>query len=87
MVEITVPKWGLTMEEGKIVAWLKKIGEPVEKGEPLVEIETDKAVGEVESPESGILGEILAEVDTVVEVGKVIGRIYSQQEWARRQGS
>ena len=56
---VIMPQMGLTMEEGKIVEWLKKEGERVEKGEPLLQIETDKVTLEVESPGSGILRKIL----------------------------
>lgn len=50
-----MPKLGMDMSEGTIVKWLKQEGEPVEKGEPLAEIETDKSTVEVESPGSGVL--------------------------------
>ena len=52
---IKMPKLGLSMQKGTIVKWLFKEGERVEKGEPLLEIETEKIVNEVESPISGIL--------------------------------
>ena len=50
-----MPKNGMDMTEGTIIRWLKKEGEPVEKNEPLMEIETDKITMEAESPISGIL--------------------------------
>jgi pyruvate dehydrogenase E2 component (dihydrolipoamide acetyltransferase) len=55
----TMPKLGMNMVEGHIVGWLAKEGEPVREGQPLLEIETDKATNEVESPASGILAKIL----------------------------
>ena len=55
MTKIVMPKTGAEMEEGRIVAWRRSEGEPVRKGEVLLEIETDKAIMEVESPTSGIL--------------------------------
>ncbi|WP_116810883.1 biotin/lipoyl-containing protein [Steroidobacter cummioxidans] len=56
---VVLPKWGMGIEEGTVTRWLKSVGEKVEKGEPLVEIETAKATQEVESPVSGILVELL----------------------------
>ena len=52
---ITMPKWGLAMKEGSIIKWFKEIGDEIKKGENLVEIETEKVVNEMESPESGTL--------------------------------
>src|SRR5437660_313151 len=50
-----MPKWGLAMKTGLVVEWLKQAGEPVQQGEPIVEIESEKATNEVESPTSGIV--------------------------------
>ena len=58
-VNVSMPKWGLTMEGGCINQWLKQEGENVEKDEPLLEMETDKLVSVVESPASGILARII----------------------------
>jgi pyruvate dehydrogenase E2 component (dihydrolipoamide acetyltransferase) len=64
--EFTMPMLGEVMEEGRIVAWHKQIGDKVEKGEIILEVETDKAVMGVESPVTGVLGKILvAEGETV----------------------
>ena len=57
--KVNLPKWGMGIEEGTVVRWLKSIGETVRKGEPLVEIETAKATQEIESPVSGTLVQIL----------------------------
>lgn len=66
LLEIKMPKTGLTMEEGTIVRWLKSEGQPVSKGEVLLEIESDKTTLEVECEYTGILEEVLAEEgDTV----------------------
>lgn len=56
---IVLPKWGMGIEEGTVVRWLRSVGEHVQRGEPLVEIETAKATQEVESPVSGTLVQIL----------------------------
>ena len=71
--EIIMPKIGLDMEEGTIEQWLKKVGDTVKEGDPLVEIETDKAVTTVESALNGTLVEIVAEAGDTVEITKVIG--------------
>src|SRR5262245_7268550 len=73
---ILMPKAGQSMTEGKIVSWLKKEGEPVGRGEPLLEVETDKANLEVEAGEGGILRKIFhgeGEVCPVLSVLGVIG--------------
>lgn len=80
VVEVIMPKLGQTMEKGKIVKWLKKEGEKVERGEPLLEIETDKAVLEVEARGTGVLKKILAREGDVVSVTKVIGYIAGEDE-------
>ena len=73
--EIIMPKIGLDMEEGTIVRWLKHVGEKVEQGEALAEIETDKAVTEVEAAVSGTLVEIVAQEGDEVEITKTIAWI------------
>ncbi len=80
VVEIIMPKLGQTMERGKILRWLKKEGERVEKGETLLEVETDKAVLEVEARGSGILRRRLAQEGEVVPVAKIIGYIAEEGE-------
>jgi pyruvate/2-oxoglutarate dehydrogenase complex dihydrolipoamide acyltransferase (E2) component len=57
--KVILPKWGMGIEEGTVTRWLKAEGEKVEKGEPIVEIETAKATQEVEAPASGTLAKIL----------------------------
>ncbi|MBT4520830.1 MAG: biotin attachment protein [Halieaceae bacterium] len=74
-VNICVPQWGMGITEGRIVKWLKAEGESITEGEPLVEIETAKAVQELESPASGTLTRILVKEQTVVPVREVIGEI------------
>jgi pyruvate dehydrogenase E2 component (dihydrolipoamide acetyltransferase) len=69
MNDIYMPQLSLTMTDGKVVNWLKKEGDPVKKGEPVVEVETDKATVELEAPAGGILGAIVAPVGTVVPIG------------------
>jgi pyruvate dehydrogenase E2 component (dihydrolipoamide acetyltransferase) len=68
-------KLGLTMKEGTVVNWLKKEGERIEKGEPLVEVETEKISSELEAPASGVLLKITAEKGATVPVSGLLGII------------
>ncbi len=77
---VIMPKLGFTMEEGTIVHWFKQEGDRVEKGEPLVEVTTDKVNMEVESPASGILRAVNAKPDQVVPVTQVIAYIAAPGE-------
>lgn len=74
-VEIKVPIPDQTTEEVRIVAWKKAVGDTVKKGEVILEIETDKAVMEVESAGEGVVLKQLFKVDDMVAVGTVIGFI------------
>jgi pyruvate dehydrogenase E2 component (dihydrolipoamide acetyltransferase) len=71
-LRIKMPKLGLTMTEGTIVEWRKAVGEPVQAGEILVVVETDKTEVEVEAPASGTLIEIIGVEKGAYPVGKVI---------------
>jgi pyruvate dehydrogenase E2 component (dihydrolipoamide acetyltransferase) len=70
-----MPNLGADMDTGKIATWLKKVGDPVERGEVIAEIETDKATVEMESLQAGTLVEIVAEVGSELPVGDVIAYI------------
>lgn len=72
MANVTMPKLGFDMQEGTLVRWLKQPGDKIERGEPIAEIETDKAVIEVEAFESGVLVKLLVEEGTTVPVGEPI---------------
>jgi pyruvate dehydrogenase E2 component (dihydrolipoamide acetyltransferase) len=75
--EIRMANLGYDMESGRIGEWLKQVGETVERGEPIVEVETDKSTVEMEATHSGTVVEILAQAGTDVPVGDVIGYIES----------
>jgi pyruvate dehydrogenase E2 component (dihydrolipoamide acetyltransferase) len=77
--EIKLPRLGQGMESGTIVKWLKSEGDPVKKGEPLYELDTDKVTQEVEADASGVLLKI-AISEGEVEVGKTIAVIGEQGE-------
>ena len=72
---ITMPKFGETMEEGIVTEWRKQVGDKVEKGDIIAEIETHKSVFEVEAPVSGTLLEILVETNQSVPVNTPIAII------------
>ena len=79
VTEVIMPKMGQTMERGKIIKWLKKDGEEVRRGDPLLEIETDKTTIEVEARESGIL-KIIAEEGEEVPIATTIAYIIKEGE-------
>ncbi|MBP3038026.1 2-oxo acid dehydrogenase subunit E2 [Bacillaceae bacterium Marseille-Q3522] len=79
-VEVVMPKFGMSMEEGTIVEWLKQKGDTVQKGDPLVTISTDKITNELESPESGVLLDVVLDVDETAEVGATIAFIGQEGE-------
>lgn len=74
-VEVVMPKMGESIMEGTVIEWTKSVGDSIEQDETLLEIATDKVDSEVPSPASGILVEILAEVNDTIEVGNVIAII------------
>lgn len=77
---VILPLLGQTMEEGTITKWLKHEGDKIEKGEPLLEVMTDKVNMEVESPASGILRKIIAQVDQTIPIMALIGIIGTADE-------
>ena len=80
--EIVIPKLRPEMQEAVVCAWLKEVGDPVKKGEPIFEIETDKVVTQVESGFEGTLVEQCCEEgDTVGEIGSEIWR----RHWRKRR--
>lgn len=73
--EITMPKWGLTMEEGTLVRWMVEVGATVAPGDELAEVETDKIVNVLENTQAGILRRTVAEEGDVLPVGALLGII------------
>lgn len=74
-VGVKLPEISMGVTEATIVGWLKAVGDRIEAGEALVEVETAKSTVEVESPASGTLIEILVAPDDEVEVGSHIAKI------------
>jgi pyruvate dehydrogenase E2 component (dihydrolipoamide acetyltransferase) len=73
-MELRLPNLAAGMEVGTVISWLKQNGDQVVEGEPIVEVEADKANHELEAPASGTLEIVAAEGDEV-EVGGVLARI------------
>jgi len=83
--QVILPALGMAQETGIIVRWLKAEGEEVAKGEPLAEIETDKATVEIEAPASGMLANVTGAVGVEIPVGQVIASILAPGESAREE--
>jgi len=80
VTKVVMPRLSLTMKEGTVVQWFKKEGEAVNKGEPLVEVLSEKVTYDVEAPESGTLRKILAGEGSNVPVDRAIGIIAAPDE-------
>jgi pyruvate dehydrogenase E2 component (dihydrolipoamide acetyltransferase) len=78
--DIYLPQLGLTMTEGTVTRWLKAPGDPVKRGEPVAEIETDKVTTEIEAPADGILGPILVPAGGVAPIGGLLSHILAPGE-------
>ena len=81
-VSVVMPALEMAQETGKVISWRKREGEQVVKGEPLLEVETDKAVVEVESPGDGILSAVSAREGAVIPVGQTIAWLLAPGEAA-----
>jgi pyruvate dehydrogenase E2 component (dihydrolipoamide acetyltransferase) len=76
-IDVTMPNLGYDMEQGTVQSWLKAVGDRVERGEPIAEIETDKTTVEMEAMASGTLVEIVCEQGSEAAVGAVIAVLES----------
>jgi pyruvate dehydrogenase E2 component (dihydrolipoamide acetyltransferase) len=79
-IDLIMPRLGLTMEEGTVVRWLVDEGDQVDKGQPMLEVETDKVVVEVEATASGVIGPLLVGEGQTVPVTTLLARIYAPGE-------
>jgi pyruvate dehydrogenase E2 component (dihydrolipoamide acetyltransferase) len=86
-ISVVMPALEMAQETGKLLAWRKKEGEQVTKGEPLLEIETDKAVVEVEAPGDGVLAAVTAKVGDEIPVGQTIAWLVKPGEEAPAVGT
>ncbi len=79
-IEVPMPQMGESIAEGTVARWLKKVGEPVQRDEPILEISTDKVDAEIPSPAEGVLVEVLVGEGETVEVGTVVAYIDDDAE-------
>lgn len=75
MTKINLPKSGMGIEEGTIARWLRAVGDKVARGEVIVEVETEKALQEVEAPVSGTLIRILISAGQTTPINTALGEI------------
>ncbi|HEY6016342.1 MAG TPA: biotin/lipoyl-containing protein, partial [Gaiellaceae bacterium] len=81
-VEVIMPMLGMAQETGKVLRWLKAEGDAVAKGEPLIEVETDKVTVEIEAPADGTLAAVSAAEGEEVPVGQAIAFVLAPGESA-----
>ena len=79
-LNVTMPKWGMTMKEGKISKWFKSEGDPIEEGEPFFEVETEKITNVVKATAGGIVFQIVVSAGTKVPVGTIVAVIAAPGE-------
>src|SRR5215813_13694652 len=84
--EIVLPQWGMEMQDATIVRWLKQEGEPIQEGEPLVELETAKIATELESTASGVVAHILVPEGAIVPIRTVLAIVAAPGERVSRPG-
>jgi len=72
---VTIPKWGIEMQEGTVVAWHVSEGDEISVGDEMIDVETDKIVNTMEAPVSGVLRHRLAEEGETLKVGALLGAI------------
>ena len=77
---VVMPQMGESIAEGTIVRWIKKVGDSVDRDEPLFEISTDKVDAEIPSPAAGVLKEIRVAPGTTVAIHTVVGVIAAEGE-------
>src|SRR5688500_10501817 len=78
--DVVMPQMGESIAEGTVSRWIKKVGDKVDRDEPLLEISTDKVDAEIPSPAAGTLVEILVEEGATVPVNSVVARIAAEGE-------
>jgi pyruvate dehydrogenase E2 component (dihydrolipoamide acetyltransferase) len=77
---VSIPKLGMNMEEAVLVRWLVPEGATVKSGQPILEIETDKATVEVEAPQGGILGRVIHQEGETVPINTVVAVVVDPGE-------
>ena len=77
-IAVEMPNLGHDIEAGKITEWVKKVGDTVQRGDVIAEVETEKVTMEVEAFDSGVLAEIVQDVDSEAATGEVIAYLESE---------
>src|SRR3954449_5873855 len=77
-VDVLMPQMGESIAEGTLSRWLKKVGDPVKRDEPMFEISTDKVDAEIPAPNAGVLAEILVQEGETVAVQTVVARLETE---------
>jgi pyruvate/2-oxoglutarate dehydrogenase complex dihydrolipoamide acyltransferase (E2) component len=75
MIDVTLPKWGATMQEATITKWHVAPGDTVHEGDAIAQIETEKVDTDMEAPADGVVAEILVAAGATVPVGELLARI------------
>ena len=75
LVDIVLPKWGMTMQEGVLAEWLVAVGDVVTENQPIARVETEKVDAEIEAPAAGTITELLVEAGASSEVGTLVARM------------
>jgi len=83
MTDVLMPQMGESVTEGTVTRWLKRVGERVERDEPLLEISTDKVDAEIPAPATGVLSEVLVAEGAIVAVATVLARIAIPEQAAQ----
>src|SRR6476469_3058148 len=74
-IDVIMPQMGESIAEGTLSRWIKKVGDPIKRDEPMFEISTDKVDAEIPAPSAGVLAEILVQEGQTVAVQTVVARI------------
>jgi pyruvate/2-oxoglutarate dehydrogenase complex dihydrolipoamide acyltransferase (E2) component len=74
-MDVTLPKWGMTMQEGTIASWDVEVGDTVTEGQVLAGVATEKVDADLEAPATGTITEIIVAAGETVPVGTVVARI------------
>jgi len=74
-VDVTMPKWGMTMQAATLAEWYVSVGDRVAEGQPLARVESDKVDVDVEAPGAGVVADLLVQPGEDADVGEVIARI------------
>lgn len=77
--DVILPKWGLTMEDGTVVAWHVAEGDTVKQGDVIAEVETEKIEMDLEAPCDGVMARIIVEEEDTVDVGTVLAVIAADE--------